>query len=189
MGCLSAKNVLAAVDPASAIVNVLAASAMTALEGLTNHSVKNAYDGLKALIAERYKRRGAIDAVEEDPHSAACQQALAEALSKTGATADPEVFVKTLALTEALNALPKQDILGHGLDLARVKAAEVEIQHIRAGGTGLRATDAEIAGDVNVKDIRAAVSARKRPARTDPLASLPTVEMKSIQVGRDLDLS
>jgi hypothetical protein len=69
---------------------------------LASQSVKDAYGALKGAIAARFKRKGAIEAVEEAPDSESARNALSDALEKTGAQSDSDILKLAEALTVAL---------------------------------------------------------------------------------------
>jgi hypothetical protein len=50
-------------DPLSAIVGAIAAGATAAASGVANKVVSDAYDALKNLVASRFGRKAAIEAV------------------------------------------------------------------------------------------------------------------------------
>ncbi len=57
-------------EPVStAIVSALVAGAVASFKGVASEAVTDAYKGLRTLIVDRYKRAGAVAALEEDPTS------------------------------------------------------------------------------------------------------------------------
>jgi hypothetical protein len=67
------------------IAAAIAGGAAVALKDVANQAVEDAYQGLRTLIVDRYKRKASLEALEEDPESPAAQKLLAEALEKTKA--------------------------------------------------------------------------------------------------------
>jgi hypothetical protein len=139
------------------IVAALVAGATTALKGVATQAVTDAYDGLKRIITDRYKRKAAIDNIEEDPESTSGQESLKEALDKTGAANDPEVIAKARSLTEALTALPQEAVAAAGLDIERFKAANAVFENIQASGTAVHMRDVEVGGTFEARGIRGGV--------------------------------
>jgi hypothetical protein len=110
-------------EPVSAaIVGALVAGAVASLKGVASEAVTDAYKGLRTLIVDRYKRAGAVAAVEEDPTSEAGKAVLAEAVTKSGAAADAEVQRRAEELSRALDALPGEAKAGLDIDLSNIEA-------------------------------------------------------------------
>jgi hypothetical protein len=146
-------------DPiATTIVSALVGGAIAALNGIASKAVRDAYDSLKALIAERYKRKATIEAVEEDPTSETQQKAAAEALQKSGALSDEDVLKTAHALAIALTNLPSGQAAALGLDMERFKAASVQIRNVISTGTAVRLRDVEVKGDFLTENVHAGVA-------------------------------
>jgi hypothetical protein len=79
-------------DPISFIVAALVAGAVEAAKPLAVQAVKDAYEGLKALIVRKFARSSTpLQGVEERPTSESRQNALKEELAEAGADRDAEV--------------------------------------------------------------------------------------------------
>ncbi|MBW8893232.1 MAG: hypothetical protein JF617_14300, partial [Burkholderiales bacterium] len=70
------------------IVGALAAGATASLKKVGGDVVQTIYDRLKAAVIARTQRKAAVEALAEDPSSAAGRQVVEEALQKSGAEAD-----------------------------------------------------------------------------------------------------
>jgi hypothetical protein len=73
------------------IIGALAAGALAKAEDVGGRAVTDAYDALRALIVRKLGKGGAVQSVEDEPRSETAQAALAEALTKAGLGADPEL--------------------------------------------------------------------------------------------------
>jgi hypothetical protein len=75
----------------ASVVGALAAGALAKAEDVGGRAVADAYDTLRALIVNKLGKGGAVQSVEDDPRSGPAQAVLAEALTKAGLAADPEL--------------------------------------------------------------------------------------------------
>jgi hypothetical protein len=149
-------------DPISAIVGALAAGAAAVASNVANKAVSDAYDSLKSIIATRFRRKAAVETIEEAPESASARAALGGALKETGADSDSEVKKLALALAAALHELGDQH-----LGRANIKIGDVDayrhaiVRDLAASGT--IAIDRVIArtGDVIVEHVEAGSSSKK----------------------------
>lgn len=100
-------------DPITIIVTAVAAGAAAASKDVAAQAVKDAYAGLKALIARKFGDTAdveeAVQSVEKKPESEAREAVLKEELEGAGADQDSEVVKQAQALLELLekhNQLP-----------------------------------------------------------------------------------
>lgn len=136
------------------IVAAIAGGAAVALKDVANKAVSDAYQGIKTLIIDRYKRKGSIEALEKDPQSSAGQQLLAEALEKTGAVKDHEVIELAQQLSEALSQIPKEEAERYSINIERLKAANARFKRITVSGDKvLNVRDTNISFDFEIEDI------------------------------------
>jgi hypothetical protein len=145
------------VEPVSiTIVTALAAGATTVVKAVANAEIKNAYDGLKRLIIDRYqKAQPFVEAVEADPTSEPEQTVLTKQLSKAGADADPELKESARQLLKAVESLRHEPKAAELFDFDRLRAARnFELEDIETIGTVLRAREADFEGDFKAKGIR-----------------------------------
>lgn len=96
------------------IVGVLAAGAAAAAKDVASQAVKDAYNGLKALIVSKYESKPNVGAslqiLEAKPDSSDIQAVLEKALQEAGADQDEEIRTKVDELRTKLeqeNLLPK----------------------------------------------------------------------------------
>ena len=98
----------------ASIVGALAAGALAKAGDIGGRAVADAYDGLRALIVRKLGKGGAVQSVEDEPRSEPAQAALAEALTKAGLAADPELAQHAKALRAAIDGA-----LGRAAQLSR----------------------------------------------------------------------
>jgi len=87
----------------ASIVGALAAGALAKAGDVGGRAVADAYDALRALIVRKLGKGGAVQSVEDEPRSEPAQEALAEALTKAGVAADPELAQHAEALRTAID--------------------------------------------------------------------------------------
>lgn len=143
-------------DPISAIVAAIAAGASAALKDTAAEAVKDAYSGLKALIARRFSTVD-VDQLEREPSSELRQAVMADELTKSDADADAqaEVLEAAKALLSALETEAPEAAAAVGVSLEQIKAANISIKEVIATGGGVFIRDAEATGDINIEKIRA----------------------------------
>jgi hypothetical protein len=82
---------------------------------LFKSSIKDAYEGLKAVIRQRWGNESrlakSIEALEERPKSKGEALTLSENIAEVKATADPQVMQ---ALSKLADALKKERLIGNG---------------------------------------------------------------------------
>ena len=84
------------------VIGALSAGALAKAGDIGGKAVVDAYDVLRSLIVRKLGKGGAVQSVEDEPRSEAAQAALAEALTKGGLAADPELAQHTEALRTAV---------------------------------------------------------------------------------------
>ncbi|WP_313915839.1 hypothetical protein [Tahibacter sp.] len=132
-------------DVIGLIATALATGAAAVIEPTTESIVKDAYDGLKALIKRKWAHIG-IDALERKPDSKTQLGAVSETLAEAGAGRDLEVVQQARMV----------------IDLVREHAAAA------AGKAGIRIADLDAYANVTIENLIAAgdVSIEKVTART-----------------------
>jgi hypothetical protein len=143
------------VDPISLIVAAVAAGAAAGLKDSAADAVRQAYAGLKRLLLERHGVD--VGAVERKPDSEAKQASLKEDLTDTGAADDVELRDAARRLIEAVAEHDPAAARAVGVDLEDVSAAFIRVGDVDVQGaaTGLRGRRVNVAGGIQVGDIRA----------------------------------
>lgn len=129
-------------EPLSALVGALVAGAAAGASAVASDAVKDSYAALKQLILARFKRKAALEMIEEAPESPAAQAALRDTLKEVKADSDQEVLKSADKLLEALNAL------GH----ERLQQAHVKIGDV-VGYRDAIVREVSATGDVETGDI------------------------------------
>lgn len=175
-------------DPISIIVTALATGAATSL---AEEAVKDAYDGLKSFLQDRYSQVN-VDLIEDEPDSAARRDVVKEDLAQTEAAQDTDLLRQAQAVLEAVEEQAPEAAAVVGVSLEEVRGASLHLKNIiaRSGGTGpvtgVSARDVETNGDITIIDVTAESapeasrgaaapdSAPARPIRILFLAANPT---------------
>jgi membrane-bound ClpP family serine protease len=149
-------------DPVSALVAAIVAGATAAATDVATSTIKDAYQGLKSLIATKFRRKAAVEMIEEAPDSLAAKDALGAALQEVKADKDPEVLKLAESLTAALKALgPDQ------LQRAKIKIGDVDgarnaiVKNLSALGDITVGNMTARSGDAVVSNLTAGVPPKK----------------------------
>ena len=124
------------------VIGALAAGALAKAGDIGGRAVADAYNGLRALIVRKLGKGGAVQSVEDEPRSEAAQAALAEALTKAGLAADPELAQHVEALRTAVASAP-----GTG-------GADIEVGDI-VGKVNVLVNNLVATGRIKLGDLRA----------------------------------
>jgi hypothetical protein len=149
-------------DPISAIAGALIAGASAAATDVASKAVKDAYEALKNLIATKFKRKAAIEMVEEAPESPAAHEALNGALKEAKVDRDPDIAKLAEALTAAL-----QDLGSEKLTRAKIKIGDVDgfrnaiVRNLAASGDVEVGNVTARGGDAVVSDLIAGDATKK----------------------------
>ena len=126
----------------ASVIGALAAGALAKAGDIGGRAVADAYNGLRALIVRKLGKGGAVQSVEDEPRSEAAQAALAEALTKAGLAADPELAQYVEALRTAVASAP-----GTG-------GADIEVGDI-VGKVNVLVNNLVATGRIKLGDLRA----------------------------------
>lgn len=126
----------------ASVIGSLAAGALAKSGEVGGRAVIDAYEGLKALIVRKLGKGGAVQSVEDEPHSEAAQAVLAEALTKADLTADPELKQSADALRAAVSGSAGQG------------AADIEVGDV-IGKVNALVTNLAATGRIKLGNIRA----------------------------------
>jgi hypothetical protein len=94
---------MAMIEVLTGIIGALSAGALAKAGDVGGRAVADAYDGLRALIVRKLGKGGAVQSLEDEPRSEPAQAVLAEALTKSGLAADPELAQHAEALRAAVD--------------------------------------------------------------------------------------
>lgn len=149
-------------DPISLIVTALASGAAAALKPTAENVVKDAYQGLKSIIRDRYaKASDGVEGLESRPDSAARKSVVEEDLREIDAAADRELLERAKAVLAAVQQHDPSAADAAAVDLEDIRTgASVNIEDIRSDGRAVRIRGADIGEDLNIKRIRSGGRAR-----------------------------
>ena len=144
-------------DPVSIIVMALVSGAAAALKPTTEQVIKDAYNGIKALIQRKFTQVN-VTPLEEKPASKARQAVVQEDLESAGAGQDEELLRQAKALLDTIQTHAPEVPKAVGLDLEDIKGASLTAERILAEGssaTGVKIKGADIQGDIKISDVTA----------------------------------
>lgn len=118
-------------EPISVIMGALSLGIAAGLKPTAEQAVKDAYQGLKALIQKRYSV--SLDNLEQKPDSKAQQAAIEEALTDNKAETDKELITQAQKVVEEVEKHDAQVAQTIGVNLVEVKSKLAEFKNIRAG--------------------------------------------------------
>jgi hypothetical protein len=146
------------------IVSAVAAGAAAGASEVATSAIKDAYAGLKRLIADGYRNVAPfVDAVEADPASKPEQTVLAKELDQAGAAKDDELKAAAQALLDAIESLRDEPRAAALFDFDQLRVArDVQLEDIEAVRVIIVRGRAEIGRDLRAKRMR------QRPTRESP---------------------
>ena len=141
-------------DPISILLTAIVSGAAAALKPTAGEVVKDAYEGLKALIKKRWSTVD-VESVEQNPKSASRQGVLKEDLEKTRVAQDADVLAKAQEVIQAVSTHAREAAQEAGISLVQLKAAgNVNIKNLLAEGGGISVRDVTAGQDINVEGLR-----------------------------------
>ena len=157
-------------DPVSVVLAALAAGALSGVGDAASSAVRDAYSGLKKILARRLVD---VSGVESRPDSLAQRTALEERLTDIPGAVDDELLAAAREVTEAVAA--HQPALGTdiGVDLERIRADFLKIRGVESTGTGVRVRDAEVGGGIEIDEVRSGNARSAHPSPRQERPSLP----------------
>jgi hypothetical protein len=148
-------------DPITIIVTALVAGAAAGLKPTAEQVVKDAYEGIKTLIKRKYARVS-VDNLEGDPASEARKSVVREDLEKAGAAGDAELLVKAQQVLDTVREHAPQAAAAVGVSVEDLKAGSLRVRDIVVeSGSGVMIRGAQVAGDVEISNVRAGGGASK----------------------------
>ncbi|MFN8443769.1 MAG: hypothetical protein U0175_23525 [Caldilineaceae bacterium] len=146
-------------DPITLLTTAIVAGAVAATQETTAQAVKDAYAGLKTLIASRFQNaKTAIDVIEAKPDDAAMKKTAENLIQMSGAEKDIEVLSQAQTLLKAVEKFGAEFAPAIGIDMKNVKiGASLHIEDVIASGTAVKMETVETKEDVIIKGVRAGV--------------------------------
>lgn len=139
-------------DPITLVVTAVALGASAGLKDTATQAVKDAYTGLKTVLAHR---RVDVSGVERRPDSDTQRAALTETLTDGPDGVDDEVIAAARAVIEVVATHDAAAAAAVGVDLERIRAGFLRIAAVEAAGTGVRVRDGDFAGGIDIGHVRA----------------------------------
>ena len=130
-------------DPVTIIVSALVAGAAAGLQPTAEQAIRDAYDGIKALIKRKYASVS-LAPLERKPESEAQQAAVKETLADEGAGGDQELLEQAEKVLAAVEQHAPETARAVGIDVRSAKDAVIELKRLRVKqGTGVDARESE----------------------------------------------
>lgn len=144
-------------EPISFVVAAIMAGVVAAARPVAEKAVKDAYEGVKRLIIDKYQERKnlatAWQGVENDVENELWQQMLEKELKEAGVEEDSAVLERVQALNELLVNLDPQAYGDINVDLEKMKATgNILVESDAAGGgqVKVKGREWESGGDIKV---------------------------------------
>jgi hypothetical protein len=141
-------------DPISIIIAALAAGATAGLKPAAEQAIKDAYEGIKALIKRKYARVN-VEVFEGKSPSDSRKAVLREDLEQTDAGQDEEVLRQAQAVLEAIRKYAPEAARAVGVTIERVEAGAITVSDVHAKGSGVIIREGKIAGTIDVRGVTA----------------------------------
>jgi hypothetical protein len=126
----------------ASVIGALSAGALAKAGEIGGRAVIDGYDAFRSLIVRKLGKGGAVQSVEDDPHSETAQATLAEALTKAGIAADHELAQQAEALRVAIAGASKEG------------GADIEVGNI-VGKVNVLVNNLVASGRIKLGDLRA----------------------------------
>jgi len=140
-------------EPLSLIFSAIVAGATAALKPTAGQAVKDAYEGLKALIKRKWERVE-MESLERDPADKARQEIVKGDLRGAEGLGDREVLERAQQVLAAVKAHDPAAAEAAGITIEDLEAgADVNIEELLAQGT-ITARRVKAAKDINIKGVR-----------------------------------
>ena len=153
-------------DPISIILLALTSGAAAGLKPAAEKAVSDAYEGIKSLLKKKYQDKVEVEMLEKDPTSEGRKAVVKEGLDKVAAGSDEEVLQKSKELLEAVEKHAPETAAAIGVDLEAIRGASLQLRDIIATGTGVRAKNVEVTGDIVIEGVRAGQSAQNSSSKS-----------------------
>ena len=136
------------------MIAALVAGAVAGLTGVATDAIKDAYAGLKGMLASKFgKTKGAIDALEDDPKDEDAQKLVTKRLTEANAVTDADVQAAANKLVAALKAAGislgsvSQSATGDG-NVQIAGSGNTVTSNVSKGNTGITVQGSAVHGDV-----------------------------------------
>ncbi|MEP7128521.1 MAG: hypothetical protein ABI729_06625 [Chitinophagales bacterium] len=149
-------------EPLSLIVAALASGAVAGLKPTAEKAVKDAYEGIKAFLKNKFAGKVSVDDLEKNPNSESKRGSLKEDLESAGAQEDLELITKA---KELIQVVEKHDPAVYGVYLKEISGKNLDIDTVNVeDGTAVRVDIGTFTDDVKIKN----VTVKKSPNPQNP---------------------
>lgn len=149
-------------DPVTLVVTAVALGASAGLKVTVSQVIKDAYAGLKGLLAGR---KVDVSGLENAPDAPIQRAALADTLTRVPGGVDDALLAAAQALTDAVAAHDPAAATAIGVNVRDVQAEFLRVNSVTSTGTGLNVERATFSGGIDIGDVHAGTTPEP-PART-----------------------
>lgn len=140
-------------DALTLIIGALTAGLIASAKPVTEQAIKDAYNGLKTIVVDRY--RANVEALEKRPDSEIQQAALKELLQETKAEEDIELIEKSKHLLVLVYESSPEILVAQAIDFEEVEAAYIKVRKILVEGNakGIRMNRVNVQEGIEIEDV------------------------------------
>lgn len=147
----------------ASIVTALVSGAVAKAADVGGKAIADAYDGLKTLIIRKIGMGGAVQSVEDQPHSESAQATLAEAMANKGIAGDKELAAKADELQAKIAAVPVSSGGASNIEIGNIRGkVNAVIERLVATGHIKLGDITADTGDARISDLSAGIAASKK---------------------------
>lgn len=155
-------------DPITLIVTALATGAAAGLKDMPAKIVADAYEGLKTLIKDKYKKDAgdAISDLEKKPASEGRKAVVREELEGAGADRDEDVLRQAQAVLKAVREHAPEAAEIVGVRLKDIEIGEnLDIHNVISTGRGVDAEGISVGGSMRIGGVQAGHDGGTEPGK------------------------
>lgn len=140
-------------DPVTAIVSAIVAGATAALKPTTEQAIKDAYQGLKAIIVSKWKSLN-LGGIEATPDSKGQKLVLEEELAKTNAKDDPDLIAAAQLLLTTIQQKDPGVLQKIGVKLEKINVkGDAHIRDIQGEDRGVDINDSTFEKNLEITGV------------------------------------
>jgi len=141
-------------DPVTAIVSAIVAGATAALKPTTEQAIKDAYQGLKSIIVNKWKNLN-LSGIESTPDSKGQKLVLEEEIAKSDAGNDQQLIAAAQQLLSTIQQKDPDILLKIGLKLNDITVkGNANIADVQGEDRGVDINSSTFEKDLNITGIK-----------------------------------
>ena len=141
-------------DPVTAIVSAIVAGATAALKPTTEQAIKDAYQGLKSIIVNKWKNLN-LSGIESTPDSKGQKLVIEEEIAKSDAGNDQQLIAAAQQLLSTIQQKDPDILLKIGLKLNDITVkGNANIADVQGEDRGVDINSSTFEKDLNITGIK-----------------------------------